>query len=185
MSVAQSICFLVLRSALFLGIALAFSACDGYRDDNPSTHDDTRPWDFAPNDTDTRTDEDLSEAQGVFSLTNEYRAANGLSPLIWNSQLASAAQDFAERMANEGFFDHTSPDGVTVGERITSAGYDWRTYGENIAYGYSTPEATMQGWINSSGHRANILGQGYKDLGVGYARSKSGTGYWVQDFGAQ
>jgi len=118
-------------------------------------------------------------------LTNEFRAANGVSEVTWNAQLAAAAQAYAERMANEGFFSHTSPEGVTAGQRIRDAGYRWITYGENIAAGYSTPESVMQGWKNSSGHRANMLKSSFRDLGVGYARSPSGVAYWVQDFGAR
>lgn len=120
----------------------------------------------------------------VLTLTNQYRASNGLSPLAMNTRLTSAAQTYAELMAGQGFFSHTSPDGTTPGDRILSSGYNWSSYGENIAMGYSTPDAVMQAWINSAGHRANILNAGFRDLGIGYAKDGSGAAYWVQDFGS-
>jgi len=167
-------------------LALALSACvnsnsgstlSGSFDDNASNP--LKPSSMIPE------NETSAEAAKVLMLTNEYRARNNLGPLTWNPKLALAAQRYAEQMANEGFFSHTSSAGVTVGQRITSAGYDWWTYGENIAYGYSTPEKVMEGWINSSGHRANLLAQSYQDLGVGYAEGGTGVAYWVQDFGAR
>ncbi len=125
-------------------------------------------------------------AEQVFTLTNAYRLANGAEPLLLNSELNAAAQAFAESMATLQFFDHTAPDGSTPGDRMAAAGYNGWTWGENIAYGYNTPDQVMKGWINSSGHRANILSKNYKDIGIGYTVSnKAGnTAYWVQDFGA-
>jgi uncharacterized protein YkwD len=125
-----------------------------------------------------------SAVQAVLEQTNAYRASNGLGALTLNAQLAQAAQGFAEAMGTEGFFSHTSPDGSTPSDRITRAGYAWKTWGENIAYGYATADQVMQGWINSAGHRANILGSGFKEIGIGYA-VVNGTAYWVQDFGAR
>lgn len=127
---------------------------------------------------------DASVAEQVLELTNSNRAANGAAPLTLNPQLTAAAQAFAEAMATQGFFDHTAPDGSTPGDRIIATGYDPYTWGENIAYGYKTADAVMQGWMNSSGHRANILNGSFKEIGIGYALSGS-TAYWVQDFGAQ
>ncbi len=129
-------------------------------------------------------DEGGSEARQVFDLTNTFRVSNGLPPLNWSAPLAAAAQAYAARMANEGFFSHTAPDGSTMDQRITTAGYSWSSCGENIAYGSATPDAVMQAWMNSSGHRANLLGASYQDLGVGLALGPDGTPYWVQDFGA-
>jgi uncharacterized protein YkwD len=106
-----------------------------------------------------------------------------------NQLLVRAAQTFAELMGTLNFFDHNSPDGSTPGQRITQTGYQWRTWGENIAYGYTTAEQVMQGWINSPGHRANILNKNFNEIGVGYfvakSSGKNGTAYWVQDFGAR
>ena len=137
-----------------------------------------------PNPTQTSSP-DRTYAQQVFDLTNQQRTANGLSDLASNAELDQSAQAYAEAMATQGFFSHSGPDGSTPGTRIAATGYQASTWGENIAYGYGTPAEVMNGWMNSAGHRANILGSGYKDLGVGYAVSSSGTAYWVQDFGAQ
>lgn len=95
-----------------------------------------------------------------------------------NSTLNTAAQRHSEDMASTGTMSHTGSDGSDPGERITRAGYTWSTYGENVAYGYSTPEQVMQGWMTSPGHKANILNCSFKEIGVGL----SGT-YWTQDFG--
>lgn len=121
----------------------------------------------------------------VLALTNSHRAANGRAALVANAQLSQAAQAFAELMGRENFFSHTSPDGTSAGERIAQTGYDYRTWGENIAYGQKTAAAVMNGWMNSSGHRSNILNSGFKEIGIGYYLDESNTAYWVQDFGAQ
>jgi hypothetical protein len=88
-------------------------------------------------------------------------------------------------MAQQNYFSHTSLDGRSAGTRISQAGYSWNTYGENIAAGYTTPEAVVAGWMNSSGHRANILRSSFCDIGVGYAYSASSSygRYWTQNFG--
>lgn len=119
----------------------------------------------------------------VIELTNQYRAANGVAPLKYNAALTRAAQDFAQLMADQNFFSHTSPDGTGPGTRIERAGYDAYTWGENIGMGYVTAEQVMQGWINSAGHRANLLNSAFKEIGVGYAKGSSA--YWVQNFGTQ
>ena len=114
-------------------------------------------------------------------------AASGVffAALAWNDALYKAAQRFAFDMATLGFFNHMHPDGSSAGDRISDEGYRWRTWGENIAYGYSTAEAVVQAWIDSPGHRANMLSSKFKELGVGYRVAQSGRAYWVQDFGAK
>ncbi len=123
--------------------------------------------------------------QAVFDRTNAFRAKNGKAPLLLNAQLTRAAQAYAEAMATDGFFSHTGLDGSSPGTRITATRYAWRSYGENIAYGYATPDAVMSGWENSDGHRANLLNTSFKEIGIGYSMSKAGIAYWVQDFGAR
>ncbi len=121
----------------------------------------------------------------VIDLVNVERAAQGLHPLSYDHQLAAAARDHSEDMGLQGYFSHTSLDGRTLPDRITAAGYSYNTYGENIAAGYQTPEAVIAGWMNSTGHRANILNSNFCDIGVGYvflADSPYGH-YWTQDFG--
>ncbi|MGV9917237.1 CAP domain-containing protein [Streptomyces cellulosae] len=114
----------------------------------------------------------------VVELVNQERAEAGCAPVTANSTLTTAAQRHSEDMASTGTMSHTGSDGSDPGERITRAGYAWSTYGENVAYGYSTPEQVMQGWMTSPGHKANILNCSFKEIGVGL----SGT-YWTQDFG--
>lgn len=117
----------------------------------------------------------------VFRLTNLERANAGLPALSLNSLLNQAAQGHAQTMANTGTFSHVI-DGLGPADRITATGYVWSAVGENIAYGYGTPESVMLGWMNSAGHKANILGSQYTQMGVGYALNASGRPYWVQVF---
>ncbi|MFJ5557188.1 CAP domain-containing protein [Streptomyces sp. NPDC093250] len=116
----------------------------------------------------------------VVELVNAERGKAGCSPVKLNATLTKAAQDHSKDMAASGTMSHTGSDGSSPGDRITRAGYSWSTYGENVAYGYSTPEQVMQGWMNSSGHKANILNCAFKEIGVGLAQPGS---YWTQDFG--
>ncbi len=122
-------------------------------------------------------------AEQVLALVNQYRADNGLAPLTLNAKLSASAQDYAQVLSDWGTLSHTGPDGSTPGDRIAATGYSAMTWGENIADGYSSPDAVMTGWMNSSGHRANILGASYKEIGIGVAGTE--PLYWVQDFGAQ
>jgi hypothetical protein len=121
-----------------------------------------------------------AEASMVVDLVNQERAKHDRPPLAGDSRLASAARDHSRDMSDNNYFSHTSKDGRTVGQRITAAGYTWNRCGENIARGYSSPEAVMLGWMNSEGHRSNILSIDYCDLGVGYAPTGR---YWTQNFG--
>ncbi|RSS82263.1 CAP domain-containing protein, partial [Streptomyces sp. WAC05292] len=124
---------------------------------------------------------DSGAAAQILALVNKERAAVGCPALTVNEQLAKAAQAHSEDMASHTTMSHTGSDGSDPGERITRAGYEWRTYGENVAYGYSTAEQVMQGWMNSPGHRQNILNCAFKEIGVGLAQPNH---YWTQDFGA-
>ncbi|MEV2253545.1 sigma-70 family RNA polymerase sigma factor [Streptomyces sp. NPDC050147] len=120
----------------------------------------------------------------VTRLANAERAKSGCGPLTLNSKLNDAAQGHSDDMAERDFFDHTNPDGKDPGDRTTAAGYKWTTYGENIAAGQRTPAAVMDSWMNSSGHRANILNCSFKEIGVGY-RQGGGGPWWTQNFGAR
>ncbi|MEE1752769.1 CAP domain-containing protein [Streptomyces sp. SP18CS02] len=119
-------------------------------------------------------------AAQVVSLANKERAKVGCSPLAVNAKLTTAAQNHSEDMAAHNNMSHTGSDGSDPGQRITRAGYTWRAYGENVAYGYSTPEQVMTGWMNSPGHKANILNCSFTEIGVGLAQPNF---YWTQDFG--
>ncbi|MEU9144541.1 CAP domain-containing protein [Streptomyces sp. NPDC048349] len=120
-------------------------------------------------------------AAEVVALVNKERAQAGCSALTVNAKLTAAALDHSKDMAAHSNMSHTGSDGSNPGERITRAGYAWSTYGENVAYGYSTPEQVMTGWMNSPGHRQNILNCAFKEIGVGLAQPNS---YWTQTFGA-
>lgn len=115
----------------------------------------------------------------VVALVNGERGKAGCSPVTLNAKLTKAAQDHSEDMAAHRNMSHTGSDGSDAGARITRAGYTWNTYGENVAYGYATPESVMAAWMASPGHKRNILDCGFKEIGVGLAQPDS---YWTQDF---
>ncbi len=124
----------------------------------------------------------------VLELTNQERAKSGLGPLTYDSRLNVAADQYSATMANGDFFAHTGLDGSTPTSRANAVGFPGGV-AENIGAGYISPEAAVQGWMNSPGHRANILNPTYKSLGVGYFYLANDTGnenwqhYWTQNFG--
>ena len=122
-----------------------------------------------------------SMRQGVLELVNAARAENGKTPLTLNDALCEAAQLRADEIVET--FSHTRPDGTDCFTALREAGITYRTCGENIAAGQSTPASVMDTWMNSSGHRANILNGSFSSIGIGYVNSGSGYGhYWVQMF---
>ncbi|MER7463689.1 sigma-70 family RNA polymerase sigma factor [Streptomyces sp. NPDC097981] len=120
----------------------------------------------------------------VIALVNSERAKAGCGPLKEDSQLRAAAQGHSDDMAARDFFSHTNPDGADPGKRTTAAGYSWSTYGENIARGQQNAASVMESWMNSPGHRANILNCSFKDIGVGIHTGPGGP-WWTQNFGAR
>jgi len=120
----------------------------------------------------------------VVRLVNLARSDAGCSPVRVDSRLATAARLHSEDMAARNYFSHTSLDGRSPWDRMRAQGYTAGS-GENIAAGYGTPAAVMTGWMNSSGHRANILNCSSRAIGVGIGRSSGSTygTYWTQDFG--
>ncbi|WP_432142471.1 CAP domain-containing protein [Streptomyces sp. bgisy084] len=116
----------------------------------------------------------------VVELVNSERRKAGCSPLTVNAKLTKAAQDHSKDMADHRNMSHTGSDGSSPEDRITRAGYNWSSYGENVAYGYSSPESVMKGWMSSPGHKRNILDCSFKEIGVGHAQPDD---YWTQDFG--
>ena len=123
-------------------------------------------------------DDSSSVEKQVLNLVNAYRAQYGLSALTWDStNLAPGAALRAQEISL--VFSHTRPDGTSCFTAIRNPGY----VGENIAAGQRTPEAVMNSWMNSAGHRANILNPSFRKIGVGYFSTSSGYGsYWVQMF---
>ncbi|MBV7697988.1 CAP domain-containing protein [Streptomyces sp. TRM70350] len=124
--------------------------------------------------------ETAAEAE-VLKLVNDERAKAGCSPLAANSALAELAGNFSEAMAEQGFFAHTDPSGRTPWDRAEAAGIT-NLGGENIARGQADAAAVMEAWMNSPGHRANILNCDFKTLGVG-AHYGPGGPWWTQAFG--
>jgi uncharacterized protein YkwD len=124
-------------------------------------------------------------ATSLVGLTNNERAAVGVPALSTNSRLTEAAQLQAAQMAAARELAHTLPAATypTVEDRLTAAGYQWQSYAENIASGYSNATQTMSGWMGSTGHRANILNAGFTEIGTGYALDSAGQPYYVQVFG--
>ncbi|MFF8812749.1 CAP domain-containing protein [Streptomyces pactum] len=122
-------------------------------------------------------------AAEVIALTNAERAAAGLGPLAHDASLTAAAQAHSDDMAARDFFAHTSPEGREPWHRATAAGCGHRTIGENIACGRRTPAGVVQDWMDSPGHRANILSPDFTWLGVGYTAGGTAGTYWTQVFG--
>ncbi|SCE30702.1 Uncharacterized conserved protein YkwD, contains CAP (CSP/antigen 5/PR1) domain, partial [Streptomyces sp. Termitarium-T10T-6] len=123
-------------------------------------------------------------AEQVAQLVNTERSKEGCGPVSVNGLLNTAAQRHSADMAAQDYFSHTSQDGRDPGDRITAAGYRWSTYGENIAKGQRTPADVMQSWMDSPGHRANILNCSFKEIGMGKVDSGGGP-VWTQVFGAR
>ncbi len=123
----------------------------------------------------------------MLAFTNQARADNGCPALSLNDKLNVAADRHSEDMAVRGYFDHTSPEGEGPGVRVADAGYSGRGWGENIAQGYGSAAAVIEGWMNSPGHRANILNCEFSELGVGYGEGATRGNvpgiYWTQMFG--
>ena len=117
--------------------------------------------------------------QEVVRLVNVERAKYGLSPLTEDALLTRTARLKSQDMHDRGYFDHNSPTYGTPFQLMKSQGVAYRTAGENIAKGYATPQAVVNAWMNSAGHRANILNASYTKIGVGYVASGN---YWTQHF---
>lgn len=120
--------------------------------------------------------------QEVVKLVNAERQKTGLKPLASNANLMKVAQTKAEEMATRGYFSHYSPTYGSPFDMMKKFGISYTSAGENIALGQTTPAAVMKTWMGSAGHRANILGKNYTDMGVGVAKDKNGRTYWVQMF---
>jgi uncharacterized protein YkwD len=119
----------------------------------------------------------------VLDLVNSQRRAAGLRPLQPDNRLSAAAQTLANDLSETGRFSHQDSRGRTVGTRISEQGYNWRTAAENLAKGQRTPEEVVDGWLNSPGHRHNIMEPSVTNLGFGLSRSSDGQLVWVQVFG--
>src|SRR5438067_1831238 len=122
----------------------------------------------------------------VLDLTNAERQKAGLAPLTLNPRLVDSAQTYSQVLASGNCFAHTCGPVPDFSERDEQAGYDgWTSIGENIAGGYTTPEAVVAGWMASPGHRANILSADYTEIGIGLSDGGQFGRCWAQEFGAR
>ena len=156
--------------------------------DNTPDVDTTPDTDSKPDttpDTDNKPGTDTTPDSGsvsslerqVVALVNQERAAYGLSPLTLSADLSDGARLKSQDMRDNRYFDHNSPTYGTPFEMMGSLGITYRAAAENIAMGYRTAKAVVDGWMNSPGHRANILSDKYTEIGVGHV-----DGYWTQWF---
>jgi uncharacterized protein YkwD len=122
----------------------------------------------------------------LINATNSYRTQYGCPAVTLSQQLSSAAESHSQDMALHDFFSHTGSDGSSPWQRIAATGYEYWSAAENIAAGYTTPEAVVQAWMSSGGHRDNILNCALREIGVGYYYLENDTGsvnyhhYWTQ-----
>ena len=121
----------------------------------------------------------LSFEKEVIRLVNDIRRQNGLKELTYDWQLSRVARIKSEDMRDSKYFSHTSPTYGTPFQMMKSFGISYRSAGENIARGQATPQKVVDAWMNSSGHRANILNSSFTHIGVGYAENGR---YWTQMF---
>lgn len=118
--------------------------------------------------------------EAVVRLVNQERAKNGLQPLTINTAVQAAASVRAKEIQTS--FSHTRPDGRSYSTALQEQKVSYRGSGENFAWGQKSPEQVMEGWMNSSGHRANILNPKFTTIGVGYDQGANGANYWTQLF---
>ena len=168
--------FELMRKLIFAGyfllISLVFVACS-------SDSDDISP----------KVEENTVELQRILELVNEVRAKGTtcgttyyppVGKLTWNSKLEKAALNHSQDMKDNNFFRHTSSNGDNLTDRLKEVDYNYKSAGENIAKGYTSEEAVMQGWLNSQGHCANIMNASYTEMGVGRIDN-----IWTQNFGSR
>ncbi|WP_240625601.1 CAP domain-containing protein [Spirosoma pollinicola] len=137
-----------------------------------------------------------TQQQEVLTYINQARSKScqcgttvypAVPALTLDAQLNTASDKFAVDLATYNYFNHTGRDGSQPWDRMTREGYAWRAAGENIAAGYTTTRAVVDGWLKSPGHCANIMSANFKNVGVGYGYSSTSTykNYWVTDFGTR
>lgn len=128
------------------------------------------------------TDTAVNFEKEVIRLTNVERSKAGLPALAANPSITKVARLKSQDMANKGYFSHQSPTYGSPFQMMQSFGLRFSAAAENIAYGQRTPQEVVTAWMNSPGHRANILSRSCSQIGVGMAKNKSGSPYWTQMF---
>lgn len=124
----------------------------------------------------------LSYEEKVVQLVNIERQKNGLQALSLDSAISNVARTKSKDMADNNYFAHQSPTYGSAGDMLKQFGINWTAWGENIASGQDTPEEVVNAWMNSEGHRANILSSNFTKIGVGYVTNSNGKAYWTQMF---
>jgi uncharacterized YkwD family protein len=120
--------------------------------------------------------------QEVLNIVNKERAAKGLSALKFNAELSKVATTKSQDMIDKAYFAHNSPTYGSPFDMMKKFGITYKTAGENIAMGQKTPQEVMTAWMNSEGHRKNILNSSFTEIGIGIAKDKNGRLYWTQMF---
>ncbi len=118
----------------------------------------------------------------VFELVNKERSSRGLALYKLDTELSRVARIKSQDMIDKHYFSHTSPTYGSPFDMMQDFGFRFSAAGENIAYGQKTAAEVMDSWMNSAGHKANILSQAYTTIGIGVAKTSSGTLYWTQEF---
>ena len=176
-----------LRIPAMCGLAFLLHACGGGGDDEPAPPATTPQISGA-----TCGISDFQ--QRMLTRVNQWRSTGAncgsegsfgpASALGWDARLTTAGAAHAQDMSANNFFDHTGSNGSTPGQRVTAAGYTWQTTGENIAAGYASVEAVVDGWIGSPGHCANLLNPQFTQVGVACVPGGSNTtytSYWAME----
>lgn len=146
----------------------------------PNTPDEMPETPSKPETPDETPDAGNTYAQQVVALVNIERRKEGLSPLTIDEKLTAAADIRSGEIQTT--FSHTRPNGSSFSTALKEAGAVYKRSGENIAWGQKTPEEVVKAWMNSAGHRANIMNKNYSRIGVSHVKNAAGTSYWVQLF---
>lgn len=150
----------------------------GNEKENNNQKPGTRPSNPTP---EAEIDSNTTIEKEVVRLVNIEREKAGLAPLAYSEELSRVARIKSQDMADKNYFSHTSPTYGDPFNMMRSFGIAYKTAGENIAKGYSSAKSVINGWMNSSGHRANILNPSFGKIGIGYVKA-NGTTYWTQMF---
>jgi uncharacterized YkwD family protein len=147
-----------------------------------STNDHSMKDDIENGDKEVEQSKPSTEAEQVLQLVNAERSKHGLQPLKMSEELRSIANLKSKDMADKHYFDHTSPTYGSPFQMLQDFGVHYSAAGENIAAGQRSPEEVMNSWMNSSGHRANILNKNFDTIGIGFYQGGSYGTYWTQLF---
>jgi uncharacterized YkwD family protein len=148
----------------------------------PTTTTAPAPTTTAPTTTQSTTSEFSAYQQEVLNIVNKERTSRGLSALKLNMEVSKVATIKSQDMIDKGYFAHNSPTYGSPFDMMKKFGITYKSAGENIAMGQKTPQEVMTAWMNSEGHRKNILNSSFTEIGIGIAKDKNGRLYWTQMF---